>query len=103
ERIDFPIAEVADEDVAAELTKGEGGPHHTPGGVQHSTRREAPQQMAGGVEDVDKAIAQPRHVIMLVRILQRIRDEEIAVDVLDAEGREPIGNGGIGKVAVDLG
>src|SRR5262249_2863943 len=92
ERMDFPIAEVADENVAAEPAKRKGCPHEAPWRVQRAARREAPQQMAVGVENVDKAIARARHVVMLELILQRVGDEEITVDVLDTEGREPIRN-----------
>src|SRR5437868_1068845 len=41
--------------------------------------------MAVGVEDVDKAIAGTRHVVMLCRVLLRIGDKQTAVDVLDAK------------------
>jgi hypothetical protein len=58
--------------------------------------------MAVGVENVDKAMAPTRHVVMLCRILHCVRDKEIAVDVLDAEGREPSRNLRIRKGALDL-
>ena len=43
--------------------------------------------MAVGVEHVDEAVAGTRHVVMLLRILLRVGDEEIAIDVLDAKRR----------------
>src|SRR6516165_4018268 len=43
--------------------------------------------MAVGIEDVDKAVAWTRHVVVLCRVLFRIGDEEIAIDGLDAERR----------------
>ena len=61
--------------------------------------------MAVGVENVDEAIARARHVIMLRRILQGVSDKEVAVDVLDAEGREPSGMVGSVKppsISVDV-
>ena len=58
--------------------------------------------MTVSVENVDKAMAPARHVVMLVRILHCVSDKEIAVDVLDAEGRKPSRNLRIRKVAVDL-
>src|SRR5262249_8660144 len=70
--------------------------------VQHSARSEAPQQMAVSVENVDKAIAPARHVVMLSRILHCVSDKKIAVDVLDAEGRKPSRNLRIRKGAIDL-
>ena len=58
--------------------------------------------MAVSIENVDKAMAPARHVVMLCRILQRISDKEIAVDVLDAEGRKPSWNLWIRKITVNL-
>src|SRR5262249_17323047 len=58
--------------------------------------------MPVSVENVDKAIAPARHVVMLSRILHCVSDKEIAVDVLDAEGRKPSRNLWISKIAVNL-
>src|SRR5271167_2196014 len=44
--------------------------------------------MSVGVENIDKAVARPRHVVMLFPVLFRIGDEEIAVDILNAERRK---------------
>jgi hypothetical protein len=41
--------------------------------------------MAVGIENVDEAIAGTGDIVMLFRVLLGISDEEIAVDVLDAE------------------
>src|SRR5205823_9871033 len=76
---------ISDEDEAAERAKVLGRPRHTPRRIERSAARETPQQMAISVEHVDKAVAGTGHVIMLVGILLCIADEEIAVDVLDAE------------------
>src|SRR4030095_8975271 len=102
EGMDFPIAGITDEDGAAEPAKGEGGPRHAPWRVQRSARREAPQQMALGVENIDKALARTRHIVMPGRILHGVRDKEVAVNVLDAEGRDPSRYIRIRKAAVDL-
>src|SRR6516165_4160858 len=57
--------------------------------------------MTIGVEHVDKAIACAGHVIVFVgELLLRIRDKEIAVDVLDAERRKTGGDVRIDEAAV---
>ena len=44
--------------------------------------------MTVGVEHIDKAVARTGHIVVLLGVLLCICDEEIAVDVLDAERRE---------------
>src|SRR6266446_9559660 len=58
--------------------------------------------MTVGAEHIDKAVARTGHVIVFFRILLRIGDEEIAIDVLDAEWRIASWNFRVGEVAVDL-
>ena len=52
-----------------------------------------------GVEYIDKAVARTGDIVMLCRVLLRIGDEEIAVDVFDAERCEPGRDSGIRKAA----
>ena len=85
--IDFAVAEVADEDVAAEAAKGEGRPHDSPGRIQLAAGGEAPEQMTIRVEDVDKAVARAGDVVMFLRVLLGIGHEQVAIDVLYAEWR----------------
>ncbi len=73
--IDRPIAKVTDEDVAAEITKSERGPRHTPWRIQLSTSGEAFQQMAISVEHIDEAIALARYVVMFGYVLLGIGNE----------------------------
>src|SRR5215467_14332693 len=58
--------------------------------------------MTVGVENVDKAIARARHIVVFFPVLLCIGDKEITVDVLDAERGEPNCNVRIREVAVDL-
>jgi len=58
--------------------------------------------MTVGVENVDKAIARARHIVVFFLVLLCIGDKEITVDVLDAERGEPNCNVRIREVAVDL-
>src|SRR5258705_1680259 len=58
--------------------------------------------MTVGVKHIDKPIARTGNVIVFCRILLRIGDKKIAVDVLDAEWRIASWNFWVGKVSVDL-
>ena len=75
---------------------------NAPWRIQPPTAGEAPQQMTVGVENVDKAIARARHIVVFFPVLLCIGDKEITVDVLDAERGEPNWNVRIREVAVDL-
>ena len=56
--------------------------------------------MAIGVKNIDKAITCACHVVMLCRVLLGVGHEEIAVDVLDAEGRKTARNIRIHEAAI---
>src|ERR1700739_24667 len=56
--------------------------------------------MPVGVEYIDKAVARTGDIGLLCRVLLRISYEEIAVDVFDAERREPGRDSGIRKAAI---
>src|SRR6516162_1389405 len=87
EHVDLAVPEIADEDLAAEPAEGKGGTRHAPRRIEWPAAGEAPQQVAVGIEDVDKTMAGTLNVVMLFRVLQRVSDEEIAVDTLNAERR----------------
>src|SRR6202035_1836444 len=74
EHVDPAVAEVADEDVAAEPAEGKGCPRDAPGRIERPAAGEAPQQKTVGVEYVDKAVAGTRHVGIPCRVLLRISD-----------------------------
>jgi len=44
--------------------------------------------VAVGVEDIDKAVPRPTHVIALVGTLQRIGHKQVTIDILDSKRRE---------------
>src|SRR6516165_12603426 len=100
EHVDPAVTEIADEDVAAEPAKGLGCPCDAPGRVQSTARGEAPEQMAFGVEDIDKAAALAGVVVVLCRVLLGVGHEQIAIDVLDAERSIAERDIRIGKVSV---
>src|SRR5262252_5351680 len=55
--------------------------------------------MPVGVEYIDKTVARSGDIGLLCRVLLRIGHEEIAVDILDAERREPGRDSGSRKAA----
>src|SRR5207248_8423945 len=59
-----------------------------PGRVELATLRHQPlEQRPVEVEDVDIAVARPRHVIMPGGILKRVSHEQMAIEHLSAERR----------------
>src|ERR1700730_6370884 len=62
-----------------------GGPRHSPRRMERPAAGEASQQMAVGVEDIDKAVTRTGYIVMLFCILLGIADEQIAIDILNAE------------------
>src|SRR5258708_14503130 len=85
--MDPPVAEVADEDVAAEAAEGIRRTRDAPGRIERSAADQASQQMAVGIEHIDESVALACDIVVLLRVLLRESDEEIAIDVRDAEGR----------------
>ena len=86
EDIDVPIAEITDQQIIAELAKVSRRQGQAPGGVEATTCNETTNQIPIGVEDIDKAMTGTRYIVMLLSILLRKCDVELASDVLDAEG-----------------
>ena len=90
--IDAAIAKVAHEQVlaeSAEIPRGEGQP---PGRVEFVARSDAPNEVALGIEDSDEAVALARYIIALGGVLFGIGDIELTVQILDVEGRKPVGD-----------
>ena len=81
--IDPAVAKIADQDIRAEAAEGKRGPRNAPGRVQRAARGKAPEQMAVGVEDIDKAVALTGDIVMLCRVL--LGNKQLAIDILDAE------------------
>ena len=100
--VDPPVAEVADEDVAAERAERRRRHRHGPRRVEPVAADEPLEQVAVRAEHVDEPIAGTGGVIVLRRILLRERHVELATDVVDSERGEPGRDRGIGE-AVDEG
>src|SRR5262249_59790888 len=59
-------------------------------------------EVPGEVEHIDEAVARPRHVVCHAPVLLGVGDEELAADILDAEGgkTDQVGGGvGVGEGA----
>src|ERR1700704_7101267 len=56
--------------------------------------------MAVGIENIHKAMAWPRHVVVFRSVLLRVRHEQLAIVVRDAKRRVAGRDTGIGEAAV---
>src|SRR5215470_8813288 len=102
EGVDASVAEIADEEVIAEAPEIGGRECQSPRRVELTLRRDATEQLAGGVEGVHEAVTLARHVVMFVGILQRVGHEDNAAEVLNPERRVPGGKIGIDERAGHL-
>src|SRR5258705_11806328 len=69
EYVDLAVTEVADEDVAAESAEGIRRTLDTPRRIERPATDQPPQQMAVGIEHIDKAVALACPVVGLVSVL----------------------------------
>src|SRR5262249_3651047 len=95
EGVDAAVAEVADQQVAAEGSKARRREHHAPRRVEVAARDEAAVEVTVGLEDVDKAVARAGLVIVGVGVLLGVADVELAVDGSDPERRVALRQAGI--------
>ena len=94
EDVDPPITEIPDEDRILQVPEPFiGYLCDSPGRVQLSVLCKVFEKHAARSVDVDEAVAQSRFVVLVIRPFQfGIRDEQITVDILDAERRKPGGD-----------
>ena len=86
--VDLPIAEVADEKIAAETAEARGSQRKAPGSVQLTVLGDAAEQVARRVVRVDEAESLAGFFLVLfLLVLLRVRDEDLGPDRLDSEGR----------------
>src|ERR1700687_3328223 len=85
ERVDTPVSKVTDEHGIAELAEVARCEHDAPRRIERSVGREAPNEVAVRVKDIHKAVSRAPGVVLAVIVLFRIRDVELAAEVLDAE------------------
>src|SRR5262249_13419976 len=100
EHVDAAILLVADENVAGELTEADRRARQAPGRIEHAALGEAPQQVSVRVEDIDEAVAQAAHIVLLGGVLLGVGHPDLAIDVLDAERRKAARDARVVEVAV---
>src|SRR5262249_46312161 len=91
EGINASIAEIANQQIIAELAEIGGSQGQAPGRIERKTRNETLRQGPVGVEDIDEPIACAFYVIMMGRVLQGKGDIELVINGLDAEGSKTLG------------
>src|SRR6266702_2372655 len=86
-RVDLPVTEVSDEEIAAEASEVRPSEGESPWRVQLTVLRYTHEQIAGRVIGVDEAKALSGDFVMRSLVLLRVRDEDARADRLDPERR----------------
>src|SRR5262245_63861936 len=89
--VDPPVAEVADEEIAAEAAEAHGCPREAPRGVQLPVLCHAAQQVPRQVVDVDEPETLTGDLVRCLLVLLRVGDEDPGADRLDTEWPVPVG------------
>src|SRR5207247_8535605 len=84
ESADFTVAEVANEQIAAEASEACRSDGDPPRRVQLPVRRDAAEEGPARTEPVDETVSLPGHVVLALGALLRVRDHDRSADVLDA-------------------
>jgi hypothetical protein len=69
DRVDPPVTEVADQQVAGELSEGGRCDRHAPRRVEHAVADQSPHERAVVGVDVDESVRRPGHVVLRIRVL----------------------------------
>jgi hypothetical protein len=85
EDIDSTIAEVANENLAAEAAERKRCARDTPWRVERPSACKATQQVAVGIEYVDESTTAACIVVVLLFVLLCVGDEKVAIDVRDTK------------------
>ncbi|MGF6853689.1 hypothetical protein OKW29_002576 [Paraburkholderia sp. CI3] len=85
EDIDSTIAEVANENLAAEAAERKRCARDTPRRVERPSACKATQQVVVGIEYVDESTTAGCIVVVLLFVLLRVGDEKIPIDVRDTK------------------
>src|SRR5437016_3652430 len=91
EAVNGSVTKVSNEQIIAEPAEIEGGLRNTPWGIEYAAAREAFEQTAASIVDVDEAITRTSHIVMLFSVLLGIGDDQIASNVGNSEWRETVG------------
>src|SRR5262249_45567089 len=87
EGVNVTVAKVSHEQRAAELPEIGWGDGQPPRRVEPPSRGHAPEQIAVGVERVHESVAHARDIVVLVLILERVGDVDLAGEAADAKRR----------------
>src|SRR5207245_5801198 len=87
ERINRAVTEIPDKKIAGEISKARGRDRKPPRRIERPTRCHPVEQVPFQVELVHKAVTCTGNVVLLVRILQRVCNKQVAIKDLDVEGR----------------
>src|SRR5207244_5091206 len=88
--VDLAVPEVPDQQVAAEPPEVARGERKAPWRIELAAARDAPEQLAVGVEHVDESEAPTGDVVLALAVLLGERHEDPPADRLDAERRKPL-------------
>src|SRR5713101_2630765 len=89
ERVDASIAEIPNQQLVAKLAEVYRRQRQAPRRVQRSVRSKATNHVSFGVEYVYVSISRTGLIVVLVRHLRKRKgDPQLAINVLDAEGRK---------------
>jgi len=101
EGVDVAVAEVADQNVIAEVAEAVGRLHNTPGRIERASGGESLHQCAVGGENIDETIAGPVDRVVLGGVLHGVGDIEEIANQLDVERCEAVGDAQIVETAAD--
>lgn len=106
EDIDFPVAEISDQEIVGQGAKTRGRYVEPPRRIKNPAGRDALDEISIRVELVDEPITGLGNVVVLCGVLRRIADEQVAIAItVDVERRpahRPRGTGGGGCGSVKL-
>src|SRR5262249_41269255 len=100
--VDVAVAEVADEQIVAEVSEVGSRLHHAPGSIELALADQPLLELTVCGVDIDEAESGALDVIFGVGILLGVANIELAADVGDAEGRVAGGQGAVRKCAGGL-
>src|SRR6266576_3665955 len=101
--IDSSVAKIADKQLFTETAEIKRCFGDAPRRIELSLRSEPLDQVAVGVENVDKPVTSTSHVVVLCIILFCVGHDQIAMHVRDSKGRESVRYFRISKIAAEGG
>src|ERR1035441_4491168 len=88
ERVDRAVAEIANQQRAAELAEGRERHLHSPRRVERSLGNQVRDQISRCVKHIDESVAGGSHIVMLRRVLLGVSHIDHPTEIGDSEGSE---------------